>query len=60
MIEKGKMINKGTDKHYVADPLIHSASVSYLMFVPSFKILRQVVPEKSLTENFVRERKMDK
>ena len=25
------------------------------MFVPSFKILRQVVPEKSLTENFVSE-----
>ena len=24
VIEKGKSINKGTDKHYVADPLIHS------------------------------------
>ena len=26
------------------------------MFVPSFKILRQVVPKKSLTENFAREK----
>ena len=26
VIEKGKMINKGTDKHEVADPLIHSTT----------------------------------
>ena len=26
------------------------------MFVTSFKILSEVVPEKSLTENFVREK----
>ena len=26
--------------------------MSYLMFVPNFKILGQVIPEKTLTENF--------
>ena len=48
---KEKWTNKVTDKPYVADSFIHN-----LMFVPNFKILGQVVPEKSLTENFVREK----
>ena len=52
---KRKRINKGTDKYDSDDPLIHSTT-----FHTSFKILRQVVLEKSLTENFVRERKMNK
>ena len=43
-----KWTNKGTDKQYVADFFIHSTT-SYLMFVTNFKILGQVVPEKSLT-----------
>ena len=55
MIEKGKRINKEPDKHFVADPLTQY-NFSYLMFVPSFKILSEVVPEKSLTENFGREK----
>ena len=51
---KRKRINKGTDKYNLHDT---QYNFSYLMFVPSFKILSQVVLEKSLTENFVRERK---
>ena len=49
--EKEKWTNKGTDKQYVADSLLHSTTCqSYLMFVPNFKILSQVVSEKCLTE----------
>ena len=48
--EKEKWTNKGTDKQYVADSLLHSTT----SFVPNFMILGQVVPEKSLTEIFVR------
>ena len=43
--------NKGTDKQYVTEFYIHSTiNLSYLMFVPNFKILGQVVPEKYLTK----------
>ena len=54
---KRKRINKGTDRYDLDDT---QYNFSNLMFVPCFKILRQVVLEKSLTENFVRERKMNK
>ena len=43
--KKEKRKNKGTDKPYMAQ-----YNLSYLMFVPNFKILAQVVPEKSLTK----------
>ena len=46
----------------MADSLI-KYNLSYLMFVPNFKILGQVVAEKSLTEKKFtnwKERKMDK
>ena len=46
--EKGGNDTQGTDKYYVVDLY----NFPYLIFVPSFKILRQAVPEKSLTENF--------
>ena len=39
-----------TDKQYVVDSLLHCVVQSYPMFVPNFKILSQVVSEKSLTE----------
>ena len=39
--KKEKWTNKGTDKPY---------NLSFLMFVPNFKILGQVVLEKSLTK----------
>ena len=48
--KKEKRTNKGTDKPYVADSFITQYNLSYLMFVPNFKILGQVVPEKSLTK----------
>ena len=37
-------------------------NLSYLMFVPNFKILGQVVPEKSLTKNIgeIEKRKIEK
>ena len=44
--KKEKWTNKATDKPYVAVRY----NLSYLMFVPNFKILGQAVPEKSLTE----------
>ena len=47
--KKEKRTNKGTDKPYVAD-FYTQYNLSYLMFVPNFKILGQVVPEKSLTK----------
>ena len=43
-------MDKGTDKQYVAEFLIHSTTSHNLMFVPNFKILGQVVLEKSLTK----------
>ena len=44
-------MDKGTDKQYVAEFFIHSTtSHIILMFVPNFKILGQVVLEKSLTK----------
>ena len=53
--KKENWSNKGTDKPYVTDSLIHitSYNLSYLMFVPNFKILGQAVPGKSLTEKKV-------
>ena len=47
--KREKLTNKGTDKQYVAEFSIQY-NLSYLMFVPNFKILGQVVPEKSLTK----------
>ena len=46
--KKEKWTNKGTEKPYVADSLIHSTTCYARCFVPIFKILGQVVPEKSL------------
>ena len=40
----------GTDKQNVAEFLYTKYNLSYLMFVPNFKILGQVVLEKSLTK----------
>ena len=54
--EKEKWTNKGTDKQYVADFFVTQYNLYLPSFVPNFKILGQVVPEKSLTENFVREK----
>ena len=51
--KKEKGTNKGTDKQYVANSLIHNTTYSYPMFVPNFKIPGQVVAEKSLTKKKV-------
>ena len=45
-----KQTNKGTDKQYVVCFLNTQFILSYLIFVPNFKILGQVVSEKSLTK----------
>ena len=45
--KKEKRTNKRTDKPYVADSFIQY-NLSHLMFVPNFKIIGQVVHEKSL------------
>ena len=47
--EKEKWPNKGTDKQYVADSFIQF-NLSLPSFVPNFKILSQIVPEKFLME----------
>ena len=44
------MINKGTDKQYVAVLLLHNTTNHYQSFVPNFRILTQVVADKYLTE----------
>ena len=44
-----------TDKQYVAGSLIHST-----ILVPDFKILSQVVPEKSLMEKSKKGRQTDR
>ena len=46
--EKDKWTNKGNDKQQHADSLLHNKS--YPTFLPNFKILGAVVPEKSLTQ----------
>ena len=46
--EKEKWTNKGNDKQQHADSLLHN--MSYPTFVPNFKILGAVNPEKSLTQ----------
>ena len=43
-------MDKGTDKQYVAEFFDTQYNFSYLMFIPNFKILGQVVLEKSLTK----------
>ena len=48
--EKEKWTNKGNDKQQHADSLLHNKS--YPTFVPNFKILGGVVPEKSFDTNF--------
>ena len=48
--KKEKWINKGTDKEYVADSFNTQYNLSYPKFVQNFRVLSQVVPEKSLTE----------
>ena len=47
--EKEKCTNKGNDKQEEAD-----SNMFYLTFVPNFKILDSVVPEKSLTKTAAR------
>ena len=48
--KKEKWTNKGTNTQYVADFFITHYNLSYQMFVQNFKVLCQVVPEKSLTK----------
>ena len=49
--EKEKLRNKGTDKQYVAVFFFVTQYISSLSsFVPNFRIISQVVAEKSLTE----------
>ena len=48
--EKEKWTNKGNDKQQHADSLLHNTTKSYPTFVPNFKILGTVVPEKPLTQ----------
>ena len=43
--KKEKWINKGTDKPYVADSLLHSTTCHYQALYQILKILSQVVPE---------------
>ena len=43
-------MDEGTDKQYMAEFFYTQYNFSYLMFVPNFKILGQVVLEKSLTK----------
>ena len=50
--EKENWTNKGTDKQYVANSFIHSATYHYHI-VPHFKILSQVESEKTLTEKML-------
>ena len=57
--KKEKWTNKGTDKQHVADSLKHSAILSLPSFVPNFKILGQVDPEKSLKEKKFTDRQTD-
>ena len=49
--KKEKWKNKGTDKQYVADSLFRSTTCHSQTFVPILIILRQLVAEKSLTED---------
>ena len=46
--EKEKWTNNGNDKQEEADSLLHDKL--YPTYVPNFKILGSVVPEKSLTK----------
>ena len=43
-------MDEGTDKQYVAEFFYTQYNLSYLIFVPNFKILCQIVLEKSLTK----------
>ena len=52
--EKEKLTNKRNEKQGEADSLLHNTNVtSCPTFVPNFKILGKVVPEKSLREKKV-------
>ena len=51
--EKEKWTDKGTDKQYVAAFFVTQYNSSLSSFVPNFRILTQVVAEKSLTEQNV-------
>ena len=44
------------DKHEASDSLLHNTTMSYPMLVPNFKILGDVVPEKSVTKIFLCEK----
>ena len=48
--EKEKWTYKGNDKQEEADSLLHIKKKLYRTFVPNFKILGSVVPEKYLTK----------
>ena len=52
MERKKKRTNKGTDKQYVA-VFVTQCNSSLSSFVPNFRILTQVVAEKSLKEKKV-------
>ena len=56
---KEKWTNKGTDKQNVAD-FVTQYNLSLSSFVPNFRILTQVVAEKSLTEKSFTDRQTDK
>ena len=47
--EKEKWTNKGKGKHQEANSLLHNAT-RHTQFVPNFKILGAVIPDKSLTQ----------
>ena len=51
--EKEKRTNKGTDKQYVAFTFVTQYQSPLSSFVPNFRILTQVVAEKSLAEKKV-------
>ena len=50
---KEKWTNKGKDKQQGADSLLHNTTSHTKHFVPNFKILGVVVPDKSLTKKKV-------
>ena len=52
-------MNKGTDKQYVA-VFVTQYNSSLSRFVPNFRIPRQVVAEKSLTEKKYTDRQTDR
>ena len=57
MGEKEKWSNKENDKQQHADSLLHNTSLTCPTFVPNYKILGAVVPEKSLTKKNLERKK---